>query len=99
MTTPTTREQANRLLTAYEWIKDRQDVLPDGWELRADSGPLHVYWPTTCDQRAAAFAYLTHELGQGTEGHYAYGQRWIGWPAEGGRPRLTIYRDAEQVTA
>ena len=96
-TAPNTREQANRLRSALEWIDSNADSLPAGWSLElSPADPVHVDWHIDHLQRLTpghnreTLLDLASQFGA-PEFTRVGDVEWGTWAAEGSRPELTVF--------
>ena len=98
---PTTRQLANRVRSALEWIDANADWLPGGWWFASRDDHVELTWHSTADAILDAAAALTVRFG--TPRAQSTSVAYLTWAPEGERPELTVFLPAgtttEQVTA
>ena len=89
---PTTRQLANRLRSALEWLDSNGDVLPGNWNLDMHaSGRLEIGWHRGQNDMARVAATLLALYGEPDYRDDAKGGVTLTWSREGDRPSLRAY--------
>lgn len=100
---PTTRQLANRVRSALEWIDDNADWLPGDWRLATRYGHVELTWHSAASPVAILDAAVALTVRFGTPHAQSTSVAYLSWAPEGVRPELTVFlpagATAEQVTA